>query len=175
MGLADDEQIRAKQLANLSPQNSVKHGVHRWLENGLAPPCYRCIIADCPVRDDDVDVCPIALERQAEIIAGLMDLDHIQPTDLPLVREYAKLVVACEIADAWLSRVGPWVLTDDGDVQPRSLMLTTRISLSRSIREYAKELGLTPAARSRLALNREARELTIADLLRQANEVSDDD
>jgi len=54
-------------------------------------------------------------------------------------------------------------------------MLTTRISLSRSIREYAKELGLTPAARSRLALNREARELTIADLLRQANEVSDDD
>ncbi len=142
---------RARALQNLAAENSVTHGVNRWLQTGMAPPCYRCRAREeCPLRDSrDDGLCAIAIERQEELIAGIMGLPHVEGTDYAIAREFAKQTVAMEIADLWLSRMGPWVETEGGDIEVRPLM-NLRLQIARSQKDLAKELGLTPASRVRM-------------------------
>jgi len=77
-----------------------------------------------------------------------MSLPHIEEMDLALVREFAKLTVALEIADVWLARVGPWSM--DGEDTRVQHLVSTRLTISRQVKELARELGLTPASRARL-------------------------
>jgi len=140
----------ARAIANLQPTANLSHGVDRWLKSTIAPPCERCVARQgCPRAGEALDgTCIIATQRQQELIDALMSLPHIEEMDLALVREFAKLTVALEIADVWLARVGPWSM--DGEDTRVQHLVSTRLTISRQVKELARELGLTPASRARL-------------------------
>lgn len=136
--LSSDPQRRAAQLANLrqgetrpDPTNARKHGgygavARRDLEAKTAE-VYEAIGEDLPLRD----------------AAG-----EIPAHDAAAVRMLAEVLCRLESVSEFLNRRG-WE-TDDGD--PRPAVEVERRLRSEAL-DWMRELGLTPASRSKLGLD----------------------
>lgn len=142
---------RERALSNLETLAPLKHGVSRWMRYTIAPPCAKCVARQyCEVAFTSEDgACAVAMERQRDLVDGIMSLPHVEDTDFPVVREFAKLTVALELADLWLAFNSPWREGADGEVDARGL-INVRMTISRAMRDLARELGLTPASRLRM-------------------------
>jgi len=128
---------------------ACKHQLYRFLDRGLWPVCARCAAReDCPDKTEG-GVCGPAQAAQESIFRQVMELPHVRPEDAGLVAEYAKLTVACEIVDLHVARAG-LVLSSEGEPVAAQPILGERLRLSAALRALAGDLGLSPAARSRL-------------------------
>ncbi len=146
------------------------HGAHRWLRRGLAPPCDTCLVHQthgCAAFAEGA-TCRLAEDAQASLTEQVLALPHVDacgPAVRVLAVEWARLVVALQILDGWLSCVGP--MTWDGkrlDVQPA---MTARLRLSTRVEALARELGITPAAQHRMRDSGGSAMEALARLLRQ--------
>ncbi|MBM3891675.1 MAG: P27 family phage terminase small subunit [Verrucomicrobia bacterium] len=146
---ADD--ARERSLANLSPQNSLTHGARRWLSRSLAPPCDRCIGRDRCEDFEAGSTCKIAEAYRDSIVAEINALPHIQPTDAPLVAEYAQLATCLRIIDAYLGLAGPFLPgVESGYAEMQPVFTKNRLAVSNSLTRLASELGLSPMSRARI-------------------------
>lgn len=115
---------KARALANLDPQASVKHGLF------MRPPAPRCdtceLASECNGAKPGGTCEPEAVRRQ--IVADVMALPHLHEEDRPEVERYALLA---------LREIMPWLW-------PATYGLRTPRGLNR----LRHKLGLTPAGRA---------------------------
>ncbi len=137
-----------------SALNSISHGGYRYLLGGLLPNCVTCLLAkDCPEFDPQGRTCNLFGKIQEQRMAGVLALPQIREEDVPLVTSYVRNTVFLEIIDFFLSRVGPFKLGKDLDVQP---VLRIRWTVDNAAGRQAEALGLNPASRKALGLSKKA-------------------
>lgn len=148
------QKTSAKNLAK-GPDKLVKHGAYRWINKTLAPNCDNCICRDLCDKYTPGANCAHAEAAYQETYDSVMALPHVSPHHHPIVRDYAKMVVALEIIDRYLTVIGMFVEKENGDFEVSGL-IGQRDKWSTKVQALANDLGLSPAAESRLRLNREA-------------------
>ena len=129
---------------------ALTHQSHRFLAHALAPACSRCVVNGPCERFTEGGTCSLAEEAQAEVLAGVLALPHVQDEDLPLCREYAKTVVGLAIVDRYLAATSPFLPGAESGYLESQPVLKTRQGLSSALVRLAGELGLSPASRHRL-------------------------
>ena len=124
---------------------SISHGGMSFLSRGFAIPNENCKNfpgCGCEKRCQLID--KLALNMETEI----MNLPHIEPTDLFLVRQFVKLMTFQEIVDRWLLRKDI-IVEEDGKIDMQSIFSKYFI-LANSLQRLADRLGLNPLARKQL-------------------------
>jgi len=153
--------VAALDAHRLDPgQAALTHQGYRWWQGAmanaaLAPACDRCIAKDTCDQFTPGGTCAPAEEEQAALVAEVMALDHVRPQDHRLVREWAKVAVALDIVDAYIGRTSPFLPGADAGFLECQPVLQWRAQLSAALSRLAGELGLSPAARSRLATSKD--------------------
>jgi hypothetical protein len=129
---------------------ALTHQATRFLNRALAPCCDKCAArAECD-RYQAGGTCVVAEEHQAEVLAALLKLPHVQPVDEPLCREFAKVDTCLGIIDRYIAHASPLLPGSDAGYLEAQPVMKTRASLSAQLLRLAGELGLSPAARARL-------------------------
>ncbi len=135
-------EIAQRQIARVS------HGAFRFILTGLWPICKKCILAkECPEYEPESTSCGLFSSIQEERTRELMKEPHIRPAHAPLVVLLAKEETFVTLADAWVSRIGVFRVSDGLDVQP---ILTRRASAIHTIIKLTDRLGLNPMAQKLL-------------------------
>jgi len=142
----------AEGLAAISAATTT-HGIYRMLETGLMPGCDLCRVSHLCEEASEGGLCVQAARATEEVISRVKSADHITDLAHDQVREYAKQIVFLEVLDKHLQVDGLFRDGGQDGLRP-SALVDLRMRVSTSALNYAKELGLTPAAQSRLRLTR---------------------
>ncbi len=124
---------------------SVSHDGFGFLSRGFALPNSNCELypgCQCEKRCKAIDAWLEESETQ------LMNLPHVEDSDLFLVRQFLKFLGFQIVVDRWLER-NDIVIEKDGDLKLQSIFDKYFI-LANSVQRLADRLGLSPAGRRQL-------------------------
>jgi hypothetical protein len=128
----------------------LSHQAERFLGRAIAPSCDHCLANETCEAFRPGGTCLLAEARQAEVLDAVMAEAQITPALEPLALEYAKTATAVQIIDTYLAHGSPFLPGAPAYIEPQPVM-TMRTKLSSRMQSLAAELGLTPAAKARLA------------------------
>lgn len=134
-------------------QNAVSHGVFPFIRSGLHP-CDKCVKRNkCPKFEKGND-CFYLAEFQKGIEAGVMDLDFVDEQDRPVAQLLAKEMSILALCEMYFAEEG-MIIHDKRakkiDAQP---LVVTYNSFLRSAKQTMSALGLGPAARTKIDLEK---------------------
>ncbi len=128
---------------------STSHGGHQFLTRGFAVPNANCqFFPDCKCKERCKAIDKLAGEMEAE----LMSLEHIEPTDLYLVRQFVKLMIFQIVIDRWLLK-NDIILEEQGVVSMQPVF-NIYFQILNSSQRLGDRLGLSPMARKELKQKR---------------------
>ena len=140
-GKSPEEMVKVSKNGTVS----VKHDGHGFLSRGFALPTENCEDypkCGCELRCKTVDV--LCQELETEI----MSLDHIESSDLFLVRHFVKFLIFEEIVDRWLLQKG--LVIDKGKEIKLQPIFGQYFIIENATQRLADRLGLSPMGRKQL-------------------------
>lgn len=136
----------------------ITHGGYRYLRLGIAPGCQVCLFAkECEGYEEGAKRCAVIEEMSGSLIEQAMALDHVKSQDVILVEELARCKTFLWVVDRWLARVGPFRedLLKERKLEPQGILKQRWVAANTMVR-IADQLGLSPSARARLGLDKDA-------------------
>jgi hypothetical protein len=149
---------KARALANLHEpgEAALTHQAWRNLASGLFPVCDKCAARDRCTEYREGGTCTPAARAQAAQLKAIMALPQVTEMDRWAAEEYARIATALRIVDLHLAHAGLFVGDGAGSYLEEQPVMRLRMKLSNALRQWAGELGLTPAARKRLEQEHQA-------------------
>jgi hypothetical protein len=124
---------------------SATHGGYQYLSRGFAVANQNCeFYAECGCAER----CQVIDSLAAEMETDLMNLPHIEATDLYLVRQFVKLMVFQIVVDRWLLR-HDIILEKEGQLTMQPVF-NVYFQMVNSSQRLGDRLGLTPVSRKEL-------------------------
>ncbi len=144
-----------KQLANLAPESSLKHGVRA--ADGALMHCDRCLVRDTCEASESGGECALEREYVRDRRAAILDLPFIDPVlDGPAVSILVWQETRITRAARYLAAKGELLPGGEQgylEAQPLDRHLSTLVN---SWQRNLQNLGLTPPERRRLTATGEA-------------------
>ena len=141
--------------------HQYQHGGYRFLIAGHWPVCRRCVLADdCPdYKISPRNICGFFSKRQEALFLSIASLEWIREEHLRLVERYSRNETFLDIVDLFVTRLGAiWAKSRNRYALQNQIVmqsvLTRRDRVEQSADRQAEALGLTPAARVKMRLDR---------------------
>ncbi|MED1663452.1 P27 family phage terminase small subunit [Brevibacillus laterosporus] len=147
------ERRSASLKANRITDGSVKHGVFPFLKSGVHP-CNKCVKRNgCDRFEENAD-CSYLADYQEKIIDSVMDLDIVGEQDRPMAHLLSKDMAVIALCEMYFAVEGLII----HDKRKKSLnaqpLVATYNEAKRQARQTMQALGLGPAARTKINLDK---------------------